>query len=384
MSEYQYYEFQAIDRPLGATEQAALRAISTRARITSTGFTNTYEWGDLKANPIDLLARYFDVFLYLANWNSRRFALRLPHRLVDIATLRRYGIAEDIVHIERRGEHVVIDMFAEEIATKDWEDGSGRLAGLAPLRAAVIDGDHSLFLLLWLIEVERGAAADDAVAPLDSPGRLSAPIAALGDFLGLDPDLIALAFEGAGNTDSAAGDSKHTFDVEAAVRSLSDEERVAFLRRLYEGNDAHLGAELRRRCKVGASGRTHPNGESRPTAGELRHAAARIADARKQRAAEQAAVEQRRKAEAEAAERGKRLEALARRGEACWRDVEARIELRNAAGYDEATALLLDLSELAATSDQRAEFGLRVARLAQAHARKGQFVRRLAAARLIR
>jgi hypothetical protein len=51
--------------------------------------------GDLKANPIDLLTRYFDVFRYLANWNSRRFALRLPHRLVDIATLRRYGIAED-------------------------------------------------------------------------------------------------------------------------------------------------------------------------------------------------------------------------------------------------------------------------------------------------
>jgi hypothetical protein len=67
MSEYQYYEFQAIDRPLGATEQAALRAISTRARITSTGFTNTYEWRDLKADPIQLLERYFDVFLYLAN-----------------------------------------------------------------------------------------------------------------------------------------------------------------------------------------------------------------------------------------------------------------------------------------------------------------------------
>ena len=45
MSEYQYYEFQAIDRPLDAAEQAALRALSTRARITATGFVNHYEWG---------------------------------------------------------------------------------------------------------------------------------------------------------------------------------------------------------------------------------------------------------------------------------------------------------------------------------------------------
>ena len=43
MSEYQYYEFQAIDRPLGGADQEALRALSTRARITATSFTNSYE-----------------------------------------------------------------------------------------------------------------------------------------------------------------------------------------------------------------------------------------------------------------------------------------------------------------------------------------------------
>jgi hypothetical protein len=38
MSEYQYYEFQAIERPLTADEMATLRKCSTRARITPTGF----------------------------------------------------------------------------------------------------------------------------------------------------------------------------------------------------------------------------------------------------------------------------------------------------------------------------------------------------------
>lgn len=35
LSEYQYYEFRAIDRPLDATDRKALRAISTRARLSA-------------------------------------------------------------------------------------------------------------------------------------------------------------------------------------------------------------------------------------------------------------------------------------------------------------------------------------------------------------
>ena len=51
MSEYQYYEFQAIDRPLTEEEQREVRSVSTRAVITATRFTNHYEWGNFKGNP---------------------------------------------------------------------------------------------------------------------------------------------------------------------------------------------------------------------------------------------------------------------------------------------------------------------------------------------
>ena len=70
VSEYQYYDFRAIDRPLTRREMAALRSISTRAAITATSFTNHYEWGDLKANPSKLLEKYFDAFVYVANWGT--------------------------------------------------------------------------------------------------------------------------------------------------------------------------------------------------------------------------------------------------------------------------------------------------------------------------
>jgi hypothetical protein len=43
VSEYQYYEFQAIDRSLTMAEQQELRALSTRVRINATSFVNSYE-----------------------------------------------------------------------------------------------------------------------------------------------------------------------------------------------------------------------------------------------------------------------------------------------------------------------------------------------------
>jgi hypothetical protein len=77
VSEYQYYEFRAIDQALTESEMAALRDISTRAVITSSSFVNHYEWGDLKADPLELLEKYFDAFIYFANWGTRRLWFRL-------------------------------------------------------------------------------------------------------------------------------------------------------------------------------------------------------------------------------------------------------------------------------------------------------------------
>ncbi len=40
VSEYQYYKFQAIDRPLTEKQMEELRSYSTRATITRTSFVN--------------------------------------------------------------------------------------------------------------------------------------------------------------------------------------------------------------------------------------------------------------------------------------------------------------------------------------------------------
>lgn len=47
-----------------------LRAISTRADITPTRFQNYYTYGDFKGDPQKLMERYFDAFVYVANWGA--------------------------------------------------------------------------------------------------------------------------------------------------------------------------------------------------------------------------------------------------------------------------------------------------------------------------
>ena len=45
-----------------------LRAVSTRAKITRTRFVNEYNFGDLRADPRKLMARYFDAQRQYPNW----------------------------------------------------------------------------------------------------------------------------------------------------------------------------------------------------------------------------------------------------------------------------------------------------------------------------
>lgn len=78
MSEHQYYEFLAIDRPLSAADMHWLRSLTTRAQITTTSLTNSYQWGGFRGDPYELLKRCFDAHVYTSNFGSRWFLLRLP------------------------------------------------------------------------------------------------------------------------------------------------------------------------------------------------------------------------------------------------------------------------------------------------------------------
>mgnify|MGYP001814456505 CR=1 FL=1 len=84
MSEYQYYEFQAIDRPLTESEQQAVAQLSSRVYTHPRRAVFTYSLSDFPARAEEILANYYDAMLYLANWGSRRLMFRFPKSLVDV------------------------------------------------------------------------------------------------------------------------------------------------------------------------------------------------------------------------------------------------------------------------------------------------------------
>jgi hypothetical protein len=366
VSEYQYYEFQAVDRPLDRRAQEALRSISSRARITATSFTNHYEWGDFKGDPRELVERWFDLHLYLANWGTRRLMMRLPERLLNQADIDPFLREIDWAEAWISGDHLIVDIHREEEPEDDWDDGSGHLAALAPLRADAISGDLRLFYLLWLTAVEEELVPDGEAEPLPGIGPLTGALEAFAEFFGIDTDLVAAAAE-SGNGDAAMSED----ELRGELGAISEREKTELLLRVIE-DDAHVAAELRRRMRP----KRQPSAPRRAAA-DLRRRAQEIGEERERAEARRREAERRQKvAEAEKACRA-RLDALKRRGAGVWGEIEEEIGRRNASGYDKAASLLSDLQALAAEDGNQSEFACRLASIRARHETKGKFIERL-------
>lgn len=374
MSEYQYYEFQAIDRPLSEADRQALRDLSTRARITATSFTNSYQWGDFKGDPAKLMERWFDLHLYVANWGSRRLMIRWPARLVDRDRLDDFVGEVDCVGLGVVGEYLVLDIARDELEFEDWDDGSGNLAALTPLRAEVLAGDYRLFYLLWLTAVEDDAIAADEPEPMPGIGPLTGALEAFASFFGIDSDLVQAAAER-----SATSDSDESLDsARHVIAAMTEGEKNGLLDRLFAG-DPHVAAELRSTVRKRLGSETASSTVVPRTAGELRGRARAIRLCRERIAANKASEERRRQIEAAEKVRQTRLEAIRRRGEGVWQEVEDEIERRNSGSYDRAAALLTDLRALAEQQGTIKDFLRRLDEIRGRHVRKQKFIERLAA-----
>ncbi|WP_219419123.1 hypothetical protein [Pseudonocardia nigra] len=363
MSEYQYYEFAAVDRPLGDRDLDALRGLSTRAHITPTSFVNTYEWGSFSGDPRRLVERYFDAFLYLANWGTRELIVRLPARLVDPDIAQRY-CSGDAVSAWTTGDHVVIAAVSEdEEGDFDW-GGEGVLASILPVRAELLAGDVRALYLLWLLGVQVGEVPDDAVEPPvpASLDHLSGSQTALVEFLRIDRDLVEVA--------AVASPSMHEAGVDVArwVAGLSGSERDALLVGLLEGGDPLLRAETLRRAGPGRR-----DGAGVRTAAELLDQASGQRERREQAERDRRAARSAESARWAEVARRERLAGLAAEGDGAWARVAARIAEKNSSGYDVAVDLLVDLREVC----DPAVFASRLKYLRREHGRKVTFVERL-------
>ncbi|NUS20118.1 MAG: hypothetical protein HOQ25_10045, partial [Mesorhizobium sp.] len=302
MSEYQYYEFQAIDRPLGNTDRKALRELSSRARITATSFTNSYDWGDFRGDPDELMERWFDLHLYLANWGTRRLVIKLPGRLVDRDRMATFLAATDDIVLSTAGENVIMSIAREELQLEDGDDDdAGWLEALAPLRADVLAGDLRLFYLTWLMAVEADAVESDQPEPMPGIGPLTEALEAFAAFFGIDRDLVQAAAErSAANAPNDAAPEM----VRRTIAAVPDSEKIDLLVRIFDG-ELHASLELRAMVQARLGTTNAAPAIAMRTVAELQARAAEIRLARERAEAKLAAAH--RRLQMEAAEKARQV-----------------------------------------------------------------------------
>ena len=380
MSEYQYYEFAAIDRPLTRPEMAELRAVSSRADITPSGFTNHYEWGDLKADPADWMRRYFDAFIYTANWCSCRLALRLPLATFGKAELTPFTTSHALT-VDAGDDHWIFYWSLDESENQDrfgMEDGSGWMRRLAPLRDELLRGDLRPLYLGWLAGATGGEIRDDALEPELPPGlsALSPPQQALAEFLEIDSDMLAAAATGSANASRA--DVAELDRIDEWVGEWQRDEMVVVLKLIAQGraHDAERRVKSSHAAWLKARRPSRVCTTSQRSVAELRELAKSASGMRLEREAKERATQE--------AERHRQREAYLRllmaNVDKRWDAIHEQAQRGSASGYEQATRALAELSDGYALTASRETFDHALRRFLVRHATRPALLRRLSEA----
>jgi hypothetical protein len=375
MSEYQYYEFLALDRPLTLEEMAELRALSTRAAITPVSFTNEYHWGNFKGDPDKLMERYFDAHVYVATWMTAIFMVRLPMEALTKETAKALAVPF-LLDIKPTKTHWIITWNLEESENYDrfgMEDGRGWMARLASVRDELLRGDLRSLYIGWLAAVAGEIMDDEKTEPLSVSG-LGNPTAAqqaLAEFLEVDPDLLA----GAGMGSSAASDAEILpQEMDKWIDALPRDEVNSILKQLLEGKGQQAERSIKNRFASSRRGfQTSDADASRRTVGELRQNAekARLIRMEKQKRDRKQREINRRK------ERETYLKNLSKDFPKAWASVREPVQRGSGRGYEEACRKLVDIAEAYALFATNKQFQNELKKFMAGHMRRKALIQRM-------
>lgn len=339
------------------------------------------------------MEKFFDAFLYLANWGTHWIMLSMPTKLMDPQKVSKYS-ANDSFSSRQKGDKLILSFSSEEEEKYESTECDGVLATIAPIRAALMRGDHRALYLGWLLAVQLGEIGEDTLEPSVPPGlaELDAPLAKLVDFLRIDTDLIAAAAEFNAKRQNTSLSEKRINDWTAA---LSSEEKGSLLSKLIAGDDPHLVIELQQRALDSVHDIPLPGSSSaRRTVNDLLQRAHNLTKARKEKKAisrdKQKAKRKREEAKLkikqdieDAKERKKRLKSLEGQEAATWSNVHQLISTLQPKEYAKAVSLLQDLRDLAKAQEDTHAFRIKMIALQNENARKGALVERFHKANLI-
>ena len=375
MSEYQYYEFLAIDRPLTAEETRDLRSLSTRAKITPVSFTNEYNWGAFKGDPDKLMQRYFDVHVYVANWMTAIFMVRIPIEALSKETAKAMAV-EYRLDFKAVQNHWIITWSLEESENYErfgMEDGGSWMVRLAPVRDELLQGDFRSLYIGWLAAVTGGMLGDHEMEPLSLRGlaSLTPPQQALAEFLDVDPDLLAGVGIGSLALESEKISQKK---MEEWIDDLPGNEVRAVLKQLLEGKGRQAERTLKTRFAAWQRGLEEDKTQTpRRTVGELKKNAKnagtiRIEQEKQDRMHQEIKLRR---------EREGYLKNLSKNFPEMWRSVEQTLKRGSGLAYDEACRSLVDIFEAHALMGTQKCFQQELKKFMTRHMRRRALIQRM-------
>lgn len=155
MSEYQYYEFAAIDGPISDEGLRYARGCSTRAEVSRIRWKNVYHFGSFHGSE-DTLLKYYDAHFYIANWATVRLGLAFPKGAIALETLQPYLRGgeryEDILTVKQIGDRLIVWWEYNEDGGWSSTPGEGRIEELMEIRAELMRGDYRALFLGWLAD----------------------------------------------------------------------------------------------------------------------------------------------------------------------------------------------------------------------------------------
>ena len=376
MSEYQYYEFMAIDKPLSKEDKTEIGSWSSRTNPSNTGATFTYSYGSFPKDVITVTEKYFDAMFSVSNWGTTRLIFKFPTSLLTTNRIRQY-CSENGLEIIKKSDFILLDIgYSEEEGGGNWIEGEGWLSSIISLRNDIINKDYRCLYLIWLkdaissFESDLGDSNSDDYEP-QVPDGLNDLNDALQDFVDIfqiNKDYITAAAE-----NSKPQNPDRQIDLATYLDQLSENERREFLVRLLN-DEPLLHIKLKSRLKEFLdTNETSMKDAPRRTIEEIMQKVEEIREQRINR-------EQKEREEKQL----KKLRTIEGQEFESWTKVQQLISEKTPKAYDQAILLLQDLKELSIYKNRFNDFCEKIELIKEKYSRLSGLTSRIKDAKLIK
>ena len=349
MSEYQYIEFQAVDRPLNDKQLAVAERQSSRAEVSRRSLTVEYHYSDFRGDVDGLLRNGFDVFLHYANYGVREIRLRLPGGLPFEKTAWSKFVDGERLKWEKNpketGGILTLCPYHEAGELDEVWEFDEYVDAAVQIRESLIAGDLRALYLLWLCAADDDYNdPDETIEPPVPHGLAELPGQGenLLTFFGLDTLLLKAAAEGVANAQAGVSQDKA---LEDWVRSLSAEQSKTLLTRFLMEDSQAVKADTLAGISGAQVSASWPTTEKKRTFSQLLEVCIVLRSEEtmiRQRAADAKAKRDAAKAEKERQARMKEMVA----SPAPWLDkAEKMADARGTDNYKAVADILADLRE---------------------------------------